>query len=145
MNKQALTNQLNVLLAMTAHSLARHVCEAQPYFSAEIHPLWRRIQEVVRIDCDHEQRLSHLITSTGLPFEPGTYRADVANYHFMNLSVVQARLVEDEHRQKLAFERAITYAQGDTRFVSELQDMLHQTQHCLELIKGEDSPVSQAV
>ncbi len=132
MNRQALADELNLLLALEARGLANHLREATPYLTPATYPVWRDIQRMLHDSESHADRLSRLLTLIEQPEVPSSFESQVASYHYADLGFLLPLLIEDEKAQIAADQRAMAHVGGDDRsreVSDELNALLsdHQT------------------
>ncbi len=135
--KSGLADELNHLLVMESRSLARHIDEAKPYLSPQTHHIWAQTQRVAHMSSDHEQRLGAIIDRLGLPFRPGTFQSEVASYHFIDLQTMLELLIGEKRQQIASYERAKGHAANMPELLTELDDLLADTQGQLALFESQ--------
>ncbi len=124
-DRAALAEALNQILAAETHSLARHLEEqATPYLTPESYAAWQRVKGAAHLSHDHEKRLSGLIESLDLPPHPGVYPSAVANYHFADLACLLPQLIEEKQSQIAVYQRALRLVRGDAGATETLQSLM---------------------
>lgn len=136
MDHQALAENLNRLLEIESRSLVRHLEKnATPYLSPETYHGWKTVEQIARISHDHEHRLTDLMVSLSMTPRPGNYRAEVANYHDIDLPTLLTQLIQEKQRQRVAYQRVNEHAGEVSPLRQELGRLLADIEDQLQRLK----------
>ena len=136
MNKQALADELNQLLATETRSLFRHLDEARPYLTPKTYRVWATLQQMRHVSEEHADRITVLLDTLELPPRAASFPTDVANYHFMSLPGLLPLLIHEKQSQIESYERAIEHAAGEPRVTHALESLLADNRKQLTLLES---------
>ena len=140
---QQLVQELNGLSATERCSLVRHLDQARPYLTPATYQAWSEIEHLVAASADHARRLTVLMERLGEEPSAGSFKSEVANYHYLDLATLSPLLVEEKTKQIEAYQRAIALAEGDAKIVEELKSLLSGCESQLQLIESFSTAKSQ--
>lgn len=130
-NRQALADELNQLLATETRSLARHLEESPPYVTPATYRIWQSLRSLAAQSRAHAQRLSELLSTLELSERPLPFSSDVARFHYTALEVLLPELIREKNRQINAYQRALEHAHSDALVESGLSSLLEE--NCQQL------------
>lgn len=138
MNKEALANELNLLLGTEAVSLARHIVSIRPYLSRRTYRTWQELSEL-HLDVANQRHISRLLSllervNHGLPVPP--FQTDVARFHYVDVQTLLPRLIEEKRQQVAAYRRAIDHTGNDAAIRGELAQLLGENEEQLRQLEG---------
>lgn len=130
---ETLSHRLSDLVTSEARSLVRHLESAKPYLSPANYQTWAAIELLFAASHQHEQRLTQLIKKHGLTLWPGNFQQEIAHYHDMGLEGLLPRLIEEKHRQSIAYQQALENSHDNPDVAEELQALREEIE--LQLIR----------
>lgn len=137
LNRDALADELNTLLATETRSLVRHVqSEAKPHLTPRTFKVWKTLVDMGHTSLEHAHRLSDLIDKLELPPRSIPFDTSVADFHYMTIERLLGPIVEEKNRQVAAYERAIKHAQGSAAAVTDLNMLLEENRKQLAALKA---------
>ena len=123
MDKSALANEINALLAVESRSLMEHFKEATPHVTAATYRIWQELKRLARRDSDHALRLSALLTSLHLPERSRPFSQAVGYYHYLTIDRVLPLLIDEKRKQLSAYDRAIRHCGREQDVIVELESL----------------------
>ena len=142
MNRKALGDDLNDLLAIATRGLLCFLDQSTPYLTPQTHRMWSDIRKMVQGNAEHAERLTEILESLRIPFRAASFSLDVASLHYMTLETTLPMLADQMRRQADTFQLAIKHGASNQPLHNALTSMLANTETWLKQLEAHLKSIS---